>query len=347
MLAAIAAKRFDEYLRVAALAPWHPELKCAVFARAPATLAECPHLLFHGVAGAGKYTQALVFLERYSPSRLSVVKKMVVPISGSGDDGWGCGGSRGGSSGGGSAEEMQVRRSDVHFEVDLSLLGCNTKTLWPILHAHMLETVASGVVGGGSGVAVVLCKKFHELPRECMAGFSHYLRDNHMDVGGSSAALPTRLVFMLLSEEVSFLPAELLDMCVRVPIALPTSVAGAMTTAYGNAVLHAKCADTWAAYAGQLRASSPTSILQPDQWQTVRESLYAPIVYNGNVGECVYQTLVRMAAAKAGKEDEDENWKRWIAAALELHIGLNRNTRPIFHLERWLLQMGMVGGGSA
>ena len=64
------------------------------------------HLIFYGQNGIGKYTQALSFIKQYSPSNLKYERKININLS---------------------AKKEYFKVSDIHIEVDMELLGCNTK----------------------------------------------------------------------------------------------------------------------------------------------------------------------------------------------------------------------------
>ena len=47
--------------------------------------------------------------------------------------------------------------SDIHFEIDMELLGCNAKTLFNELYYHIIEIFSTKEGRNG----IILCKNFH------------------------------------------------------------------------------------------------------------------------------------------------------------------------------------------
>ena len=160
---------FDDYVQSAEKCPLHPELDRAL-AAFPPDFADFGNLVVYGPSGVGKYTQVLRILKQYSPSQLKYDKKVTLSIKKqskkmmtsppastmtsapkkSSSSSSGSLGTTGASATSNkkpviaSTNEKQCfsmtyRISDIHFEIDMSLLGCNSKQVWHELYLQMVD----------------------------------------------------------------------------------------------------------------------------------------------------------------------------------------------------------------
>ena len=93
--------KYEEYLRSVQHYNIHPNLS-TVFVKFPDSINQLTNLIFYGPPGSGKYSQMLYAIQRYSPSALEYDKKMYVQTE---------------------KYAYQFRISDIHYEVDMGLLG--------------------------------------------------------------------------------------------------------------------------------------------------------------------------------------------------------------------------------
>ena len=77
------------------------------------------NMIFYGPSGVGKYTQSLNFIKKFSPSELKYERKITYRYN--------------------NKYEYTFKLSDIHFEIDLELLGCNAKLLYNELYYHILD----------------------------------------------------------------------------------------------------------------------------------------------------------------------------------------------------------------
>ena len=97
---------FDDYLKSKQLYNIHPELE-EIQNRLPRSAKQMENLIIYGPPGVGKYTQTLNIISNYSESQLKYDKKLEILTD---------------------KQDYIMRFSDIHYEVDMSLLGCNAKT---------------------------------------------------------------------------------------------------------------------------------------------------------------------------------------------------------------------------
>ena len=101
---------FDDYIQTANKVSLHPTLKNK-FDSFPDDINNLKNVILYGPSGVGKYTQLLLAIKKYSPSELKYEKKLTVTYN---------------------KVNYYFKISDIHYEINMSLLGCNFKLLWQI-----------------------------------------------------------------------------------------------------------------------------------------------------------------------------------------------------------------------
>ena len=97
---------FEDYIKSNKELSLHPKLSKQYDDIFPKCLKDLKNVIFYGSKGVGKYTQMLAAIKRYSPSELKYEKKISVSFNKS---------------------IYFFKISDIHFEIDMSILGCNSK----------------------------------------------------------------------------------------------------------------------------------------------------------------------------------------------------------------------------
>jgi len=147
------------------------------------------NIIFYGPAGVGKYTQALNYIKKYSPSTLKYERKLNINHN---------------------KKEYIFKISDVHFEIDMQILGCNAKILWNIIYNQIIDIISSR----NNKKGIILCKNFHCIHSELLDIFYSYMQSlYHMNIDIS---------YVIITNQVSFLPTNILNRCLIVPIKRPT-----------------------------------------------------------------------------------------------------------------------------
>ena len=173
---------FCEYVKKVEEYSLHPVIK-KVITTFPPDIQSLPSMIIYGPSGVGKYSHALYMISRYSPSQLKYEKRIAVAYN---------------------KDTFFIKISDCHFEVDMSLLGCNSKHLWNEIYNQIQDIVSSRP----NTTAFVMCKNFHKIHSELLETFYSYMMDN--------------LKFIIVSDHVSFLPDNILQRCKMIPFKRPT-----------------------------------------------------------------------------------------------------------------------------
>ena len=195
--------QFEDYLASSAQSNFHPELD-ELFAQLPATVQSLGHLIFYGPPGSGKYTQCLRVLSHYSPSKLKYSKKMRVQTD---------------------KISYSYRISDIHYEIDMSMLGCNSRTLWHELFFQIVDVISMR----SDKMGVIVCKNFHGIHNELLEVFYSYIQQTK--VVHSSI----NIKFFIITEHMSFLPNSIVNCCTVISVKRPVS--------YSNMVVDGRSAE--------------------------------------------------------------------------------------------------------
>ena len=152
-------------------------------------------IIVYGSSGVGKYTHVLSMLRPYSPSGLKHDKKIKASTD---------------------KQSYTYRISDIHYEVDMSLLGCNSKIIWHEIYSQIVDIVTIKPEKMG----FIVCKNFHAIHNELLEIFYSYMQQHCYGYEGKSREV--QIYFILITEHVSFLPNPLLEHCHIVRIPRPT-----------------------------------------------------------------------------------------------------------------------------
>jgi len=180
---------FEEYIQSVENHNIHPEL-FQTLSQFPENIHHLENTIIHGPPGVGKYSQTLSLLKRYSPSKLKYEKKITAATD---------------------KQQYIYKISDIHYEVDMSLLGCNSKTLWHELFFQIVDIISVKP----DKIGIIICKNFQQIHSELLEIFYSYMQHyNH-----SHTNICIR--FIILSEHLSFLPYTILNSCHLIKVQRP------------------------------------------------------------------------------------------------------------------------------
>ena len=282
--------QFAEYLAAHEKAPLHTWSFTM-----PATLRDMRNMMLYGPSGVGKYTQMLAFIAPYSPSKLKYEKKMTVTYNKS---------------------VYSFRLSDVHFEVDMALLGCHSKLLWHEVYTQIMDIIMAKPDRSG----IIVCKNFHEIHSELLDTFYSYMQSCNSQV--------VDLKYIILTEQISFIPNNIVNCCQVVAMKRPTS------QPYVNLKHRQSKQDLSALHEPHKiicdklleHMTSPGATLNLNLLH-MREMLYDMFIYNLDVQECIWYMIKALVT---------ETPLDLYALLPDLFLVLqyyNNNYRPIYHLE--------------
>jgi hypothetical protein len=315
---------FEEYINAVNKINIHQKLE-KIYAHFPTAVNKLGNLVFYGPSGVGKYSQMLCSIKRYSHSDLKYEKKLSIVFN---------------------KDVYFFKISDIHYEIDMSLLGCNSKLLWHDIYQQIVDIISAKSEKSG----IIVCKEFHNIHSELLENFYSYMQDNN--------ASNINIKFILLTEELSFIPDNILNCCEVINMSRPSKVA------YG------KCSKI--KLPSELKLENITNIknlhvginelmcpykiicdkiikeminINNLKFLKFRDYLYDIFIYNLDITDCIWYILTILINEKHMKKVDMSK------ILLKTYIFLkyyNNNYRPIYHLESYLFYLiSIIHGYSA
>ena len=305
---------FEDYLKNKLTNDLHPSFNYNIM---PDNINDLKNLIIYGPPGIGKYSQMLSIIQKYSATNLKYEKKMSITFN---------------------KNIYFFKISDIHFEIDLALLGCNSKLLWNEIYNNIIDVILTR----SNPVGIIVCKNFHEIHSELLEIFYSYMQ--------SMINSQLSLKFILITEEISFIPKNILN-CSKL-FALPRPSKNTyskklkinMNKKQINLITNIK--DLISDNANSCYSSQQifkdiiTIILEPNMktfnFIEIREKLYDLFIYNYNIPNFTWNILNHLIINNKIKDSDNAN------VLIKTHEFLkyfNNNYRSIFHLESYILYL--------
>lgn len=328
---------FDEYLAANKRFNLHPSL-LKKYTKLPKN--KMVNLIFYGPSGVGKYTQMLVAIKKYSPSELKYEKRMLITFN---------------------KEPVYIKMSDIHFEINMALLGCNSKLLWNEIYTQIIDVISTRPTMCG----IIVCKNFHNIHGELLEVFYSYIRCSNPHIHAS---------FVILTDNISFLPDNLVKCCEIIHVKRPSPTmykkcilsfgAGGggqpqpplqqLSTQIIRSITNIKTlrmnyargepfstVPAHAAICDSILANiiNPTAIVFLD----FRDLLYDILIYDIDIYNCIWFIIGGVLRHLSLAPDRDSIHPSVFTDIMNntysfLHM-YNNNYRPIYHLERFMFML--------
>jgi hypothetical protein len=306
---------FEEYTTENARVSLHPKLN-KLYEKFPNNINELKNLIFYGPNGTGKYTQMLKSIKKYSPTELKYEKKISVTYN---------------------KQQYFFKISDIHYEIDMSLLGCNSKLLWHEIYQQVIDIISAKTEKSG----IIVCKYFHEIHSELLENFYSYMQKNN--------AITIDLKFIIITEEISFIPDNILNCCEIINISRPTktSYVKCLKNKLPNKlklenitnikVLHLYNEDLMLQYKIICNKIINNIVnVNEIQFLKFRDVLYDIFIYNLDITDCIWYILSTLVEQKKIKREQLSNVMIKTYCFFQYY---NNNYRPIYHLENYLFYL--------
>lgn len=298
---------FEDYIESNNKFALHKNL-LKLYEQFPDSISDLKNIIFYGPKGVGKYTQALLAIRKYSPSGLKYEKKISVVCN---------------------KNNHFLKISDIHFEIDMSLLSCNSKLLWNDLFNHIVDIVLTKATRTG----IIMCKYFHETHCELLETFYSYMQDSTLN--------DVKLCFIIITEAVSFIPDSITNCSHIINVQRPSR------TNYNKCINHRLekhielCNITNIKHIpkkGHSLSHIPIydeiiqSIINVDDliFSDLRDNIYNILIYDLDVNECTWYIINTLIGNGYIKQDDLSDV---LIRVFNFFQYYNNNYRPIYHLE--------------
>ena len=318
---------FEEYISTTNKHNLHPKLQKTIN-KFPTSLEKLGNIIFFGPSGVGKYSQMLHAIKKYSPSELKYEKKLSIVFN---------------------KQAYFFKISDIHYEVDMSLLGCNSKLLWHDIYQQIVDIISAKNEKSG----IIVCKEFHNIHSELLENFYSYMQENN------SSAISIK--FVILTEEISFIPDSILNCCETIHIARPTKIA---YTKISDEKLPTDMKVDNITNIKNLRANVGSTsgsenvkeMMYPYKiicdkiikemvsiddlkFLKFRDLLYDIFIYNLDITDCIWYIITTLIHQK---KIHQTNMSQLLLKTYIFLKYYNNNYRPIYHLESYLFYLTSI-----
>tara|TARA_B100000886_G_scaffold197316_1_gene136007 strand:- start:3346 stop:4287 length:942 start_codon:yes stop_codon:yes gene_type:complete len=276
-----------------------------IYKKFPTNINDVPHLILYGKEGIGKYSQALKIISKYTNyENLKYEKKLIVNYN---------------------KEEYIYPISDVHFEVDMSLLGCNSKLLWYEIYNQITQVIELRK----NRTAFILCKNFQNIHHELLEIFYSYMSNNIMS--------KINIKFILLTTSTCFIPHNILNSSVILSYEIPSKTSLQKIKKYtinvDNNINLKSIENNINEEIFELKISRTIArlLLEKDiDFSNVRETIYEILTCNLNIHNCLYEINKIIF-----NEISQEKISEILNNSFIFFKHFNNNYRPIYHLENY------------
>jgi len=309
---------FEEYTNAVIKENLHPKLD-KLFNRFPINLEKLGNLIFYGPSGVGKYSQMLHSIKKYSPTDLKYEKKISLTYD---------------------KKQYCFRISDIHYEIDMSLLGCNSKLLWHDIYQQIVDILSAKTDKTG----IIVCKDFHNIHSELLENFYSYMQDNNETL--------INVKFILLTEEISFIPDSILNCCEIINIVRPSKMSYTKCLKQKMPVdikienivnikyLHVNVCELMFPYKIICdKILKEMEEIEDLKFLKFRDLLYDIFIYNLDITDCIWYILTNLIQNKKIKQTNLSNILLKTYNFLKYY---NNNYRPIYHLESYLFYLTRI-----
>jgi hypothetical protein len=307
--------RFEDYVIEVEKYNLHPDITKKLLNLKPFS-----DIIIYGPPGTGKYSQVLNYIKNFSPTQLKFERKMNFNFN--------------------NKKQHFFKISDIHIEIDFSLLGCNAKVLFNELYYQILDIFSTKIEKRG----IVLCKNFHNIHNELLENFYSYMQNiKHKNI---------KLSYILMTEQISFIPINIINKCNIINITRPSK------SKYQRCIRKNITKDIKIENIKNIKnLKSNITILNNVEkkisdkiidkivnyneinFMGFREILYETLTYNLNINECILYILTYFINNNMLEKDKMENIYIKLSKFL---IFYNNNYRPIYHLESFFYYLCKV-----
>jgi len=291
----------------------------------PEKLENLNNIIINGAEGTGKYTKALKIISKYSPSTLKYNKKILIPNN---------------------KNDYFIKISDIHYEIDMELLGCNSKTLWNEIYTNITDIVNHSSICRG----IILCKNFHLINNELLEIFYSYMQTDIFNINNVN-----NIKFIILTNHISFIPKSIRNIC-NIIRSEKMSI-----NSYKKQFNIGRNLDV-----NNLNNLKHVQLLKDDydimvpyknicdkilemiidynsiDFMDLRNILYDLLILNLNIPDCIYYILSKLienGALCVKSVDNEEHMNELFNSTYMFFKYFNNNYRPIYHLENYILYL--------
>tara|TARA_B110001450_G_scaffold92748_2_gene87946 strand:- start:1741 stop:2715 length:975 start_codon:yes stop_codon:yes gene_type:complete len=310
---------FDEYIKKSENNSLHSKL-VKLYDNLPKDIKLFKNMILYGSPGVGKYTQMLELVKRYSQSKLKYEKKMTLIYN---------------------KINYNFKMSDIHFEIDMALLGCNSKVLWHEIYNNILDIIITRPNKSG----IIVCKNFHIIHSELHDIFYSYMQNLSIEYIKFKTI---NLKYILITDNIGFIEKNIINSSVIINIPRPSKIKYKNICKLSNErikdieineinnikniqlnvkdiIPHKFICDNLINYLLDINNI---------KYINIREKIYDIFIYNLNIYDCIWYIITELVTKEYIKNIHETLLTTY--KFLQLY---NNNYRPIYHLENYIFYL--------
>jgi len=308
--------RFEEYIIAKGKTNLHPELE-GIYNDPTLGLANKRNLIFYGPTGTGKYTQVLNYIKPYSESNLKYERKIMFNFQ--------------------NKREFLIKISDIHFEIDMELLGCNAKLLWNDIYNHILDILSARK----NHMGIIVCKNFNKIHSELLDIFYSYLQ--------TLTYKNINLHYIFITESTSFIPDNILHRCKTICVKRPVknTYRKCIGKTIDKSIKLKNIVNIKDLYTKNTQLMEPHKIITNklihlmENYKDInfiqfRDNIYNIFIYHLDITICLRDIITHFIVQK--KLDKTSITAIYFEFYTFLKL-YNNNYRPIYHLEKFMFYL--------
>lgn len=293
-----------------------------ILSKIPDDFNELTNLIIYGPCGIGKYSQVLNIIKKFSISDMKHEKRVNIVFN--------------------KKYEYYFKISDIHFEVDMQLLGCNAKTLWQCIYNQIIDIISAKQQKRG----IIVCTNFDEIHWELLEIFYKYMNIEYKHID---------IKFIIITKNIGFFPKEIINNCDLITLSRPTKTSynKILDKNIGKDISLCDITNIKNIKTNISQLRNPCTIIgnklikqiinyEEMNFIQLRDNLYNLLTYDVNIEDTIWFIISHLLQNKYIDDSQ----------LFDLHNNINRflklytnNYRPIFHLEKIMLYLCKIVNG--
>ena len=267
---------------------------------------EIKNMIIYGPENSGKYVFALDILRNFSNQNLKYYKKTEITIN---------------------KVNYIFMMSDIHFEIDMNLLGTSFKQIWYDFYDHICNIIQCRSNKKG----YILVKNFQDIPDELLNQLYSFMQNKMIK--------NINISFIFISREISFIPKNIREICIL--FTCPIKKIKKNKKKYLFTKEHEQCSDDLFNYCNEtfyniLKNNSTISNSSTSTYNDLRVKIYNLFIRNYNIHYCISYIIQKYFIEYNIKKDKISLFMYNFCNEMKYY---NNNYRPIYHIEHLLLNL--------
>lgn len=284
------------------------------------------NLLIYGPSGIGKYSFVLNLIKNKSNSELKYSKKIVVTFNKS---------------------DFYFKISDIHYEIDVLLLGCNAKLLWHEIFNHIVDSILSK----NQNISYIILKNFNKINNELLDIFYTYMQEDFTSY--------VNIKFIIITESLGFIGDNIINRCKLINLSRPSksNYAKILEQKFEKNINLNNITNIKDFKKNSFKIENNDKIKNLNinkiiveelineikennkfNFSKLRELLYDVCIFELNIETIIYDLLKEL---KKKNLVDDKNINNILIENYKFLKLYNNNYRPIYHLEKIIIYISM------